>query len=116
MLLASNALLELETIIEEGLKLFESRKFKLRKWIANSYAKSILLHISQCDLAPCISEIYVGLHLLPNSKALGLIWDIEDDVLRVRCREYTEAATKRESRASFLVSFTLRNGFAILVV
>ena len=37
LLLASDTLLDLETIVEEGLKLFESRKFKLRKWIANSF-------------------------------------------------------------------------------
>ena len=73
LLLASDTLLNLETIVEEGLKLFKSCKFKLRKWIANSSAKFILLHVSECDLAPCMSEIDLGLQLLPNSKALCLV-------------------------------------------
>ena len=104
-LLASDTLLDLETIVEEGLKLFESRKFKLRKWMANSFAKSILLHVPKCDLAPCMSEIDLGSQPLPNSKALGLVWNTEGDVLRVRCREFTEAATKREMSSQLASQF-----------
>ena len=105
LLLASDTLLDLETVVEEGLKLFESRKFKLRKWIANSFAKSILLHVPECDLAPCMSEIDLGSQPLPNSKALGLVWDTEGDVLRVRCREFTETATKREMSSQLASQF-----------
>ena len=45
-LFASDNLGDLETIARESAELFESRGFKLRKWIANSHAESILSRVS----------------------------------------------------------------------
>ena len=82
-LFASDYLSELEIIAEESVKLFESRGFKLRKWVANTRAKSILRRIFPRDLAPCLKEIDLGTEPLPDSKALGLTWDTQKDMLRV---------------------------------
>ena len=96
LLLASNSFADLETIADEEIKLFESRDFKLRKWVANSQAKLILLRIPRSDLASNFSEIDARSQPIPDSKALLLTWDTEDDVLRGHCREFAEASTKHE--------------------
>ena len=96
LLLASNDLANLEAFASEGCKLFASRGFQLRKWVANSHAKSVLYNIPQCDLAASVSEIDLGSQPLPDSTALGLVWDTQQDKLRVHCREFIEASTRRE--------------------
>ena len=84
MLLACDSLSDLETIVREARELFASRGFSLRKWIANSEASSILANIPNSDLAKNIAEIDLGSQSLPESKALGLIWDPESDRLRIK--------------------------------
>ena len=74
-LLASDSLSDLEIIAKESIDLMESRGFKLRNWVSNCHAKSILLKVPRCDLASSVSEIDPGSQPLPDSKALGLIWD-----------------------------------------
>ena len=96
LLLASNDLANLEAFASEGCKLFASRGFHLRKWVANSHAKSVLYNIPQCDLAASVSEIDLGSQPLPDSTALGLVWDTQQDKLRIHCREFVEASTRRE--------------------
>ena len=44
-LFSSDSLSELETMSRESIELFKSQGFKLRKWVANSSAKSILSEI-----------------------------------------------------------------------
>ena len=95
-LLASNKLVDLETFAGEGCRLFESRGFKLRKWIANFHAKTVLDNIPRSDLSPCVSNIDLGVKPLPDSSALGLTWDTRRDMLRIHCREFEEASTKCE--------------------
>ena len=54
-LLASDSLSDLEIIAKESIDLMESRGFKLRKWVLNCCAKSILTKVPRCDLAPFVS-------------------------------------------------------------
>ena len=79
------------------MRLFDSRGFKLRKWLANSVSKSILTDIPQCDLGSNIRKVDLGSHPLPDCKALGLVWEAESDVLRL-CfnRKLTEVSSRRE--------------------
>ena len=83
MLITSVLLTDLEMITREPMSLFESRGFKLRKWVANGMSKSILLNIPQGDLGSSILEIDLGSHPMPDCKALGVVWDVENDRLRV---------------------------------
>ena len=68
-LLASDSLSDLEIVAKESIDVMESRGFKLRKWVSNCHAKSILLKVPRCDLASSVSEIDLGSQPLPNSKA-----------------------------------------------
>ena len=83
MLFSSDSFAELQVSAREAINLFESRGFKLRKWIANSLAKDILMTVPHCDLALNVGEIDLALQPLPNSKALGLTWDTENDKLLI---------------------------------
>ena len=104
-LLASNKLVDLETFAGEGCRLFESRGFKLCKWIANSHAKTVLDNIPRSDLSPCVSNIDLGVQPLPDSSALGLTWDTRRDMLRIHCREFEETSTKREMSSQLSSQF-----------
>ena len=42
LLFAGDTLSDVETFAREGIELFESRGFKLRKWVTNCHAKSCL--------------------------------------------------------------------------
>ena len=97
MLLACDTLSDLEIIAGESRELFSSRGFTLRKWIANSAAASILTNIPRVDLAGDIKEVDLGSQPLPNSKALGLIWDPESDRLRIKSTDVqTDTGTRRK--------------------
>ena len=74
----------------------ENRGFKLRKWVSNSCAKSILTEVSRCDLAPSVSKIDLESQLQPDSKALGVVWDTEQNRLLVYFREFCEASTRQQ--------------------
>ena len=101
MLVASTSLESLCVIVSEGIKLFASRGFKLRKWVANSHAKEILESVPHCDLASCLEEVDLGTSKpLPNSKTLGLTRDPQNDKLCVNCKEFSGATTRREMSKS----------------
>ena len=72
LLFAGGTLSDVETFAREGIELFESRGFKLRKWVTNGHAKSVLRQVPQCDHAPSIGKIDIGSQPLPDSTALGL--------------------------------------------
>ena len=74
----------------------------MRKWISNSCAKAILSEIPQCDLALSISEVTIGAEPMPDSKALGVIWDVEDDKLKVGFNKNFSPVTTRRQMASQL--------------
>ena len=105
LLFAGDTLLAAETFAREGIELFQSRGFKLRKWVSNGPAKSVLLKIPQCDHAPSVRRVDIGLQPLPDSSALGLTWDPESDTLRVSSREFVEATTRREMTSQLASQF-----------
>jgi len=84
LLLSSDSLTDLGTLSEESVRLFERRGFKLHKWVANEQSKSILLKVPQCDLRTNIREIDFVAKPMPDSTALGLLWDIENDTLSAK--------------------------------
>ena len=97
LLLSSDSLSDLQMISIEAVALFESMRFKLRKWLASGLSKSILNDIPQEDLCSNIREIDIGSGPMPDCKALGLVWDVESDELRVCCnRQLTEVFSRRE--------------------
>ena len=104
-LLASDSLSDLEIVAKESIVLMESRGFKLRKWVSNCHAKSILLKVPRCDLASSVSEIDLESQPLPNSKALGLVWNTEKDILLINLREFCEASTRREMASQLARQF-----------
>ena len=55
----------------------------MRRWVCNSDSKSVLTGIPKSDLGLNIREIDLGSQSMPDSKALGLVWDVENDKLRV---------------------------------
>ena len=81
--LSFDSLNNLELVARQSIALFESRGFKLRKWVANKISKSVLLNVPSQDLGTNIREIDLTSQLMPHSKALDLIWDVEGDKLRV---------------------------------
>ena len=104
-LFSSDSLSELVTMSRESIELFKSRGFILRKWVANSSAKSILSEIPKCDLATNISEIAIGSEPMPDSKALGVVWDVENDKLKVNLNKISVDVTTRRQMASQLASY-----------
>ena len=105
LLLAGDTLLAAETFAGEGLELFQSRGFKLRKWESNGPAKPVLLLIPQCDHASSVGRIDIGLQPLPDSLALGLTWDSESDTLKVSSRKFVEATARREMTSQLASQF-----------
>ena len=106
LLLSNNLFENLRTIASESVQLFDSRGFKLRKWIANCHSRKILSDIPQCDLATDLAKIDIGANdTLPNSKTLGLTWDPQADVLCVNFKEYFTATTKREISSQLASQF-----------
>ena len=103
-LYSNDSLSELEKVARESTALFNSRRFKLRKWISNSCAKAILTEIPQCDLAPSISEVTIGAEPMPDSKALGVIWNVENDKPKVSFNKNFSPVTTRRQIASQLAS------------
>ena len=106
MLIASTSLESLRVIVSEGIELFASRGFRLRKWVANSHAKEILESVPHCDLASCLEEVDLGTsEPLPNFKTLGLTWDPQNDKLCVNFKEFSGAATRREMSSQLASQF-----------
>ena len=87
LLITAESLADIKVISRESKSLFETRGFRLCKWSANHLAKPVLLSIPKCDLGSNIREIDLGSNSMPDSKALGLIWDVEKDCLKVHCNK-----------------------------
>ena len=104
-LLANNSLENLILIVKEGLDLFSSGGFKLRKWVANCHAKEILSCMPQCDLASGVSEVDLGSDPLLDFKTLGLTWDPENDKFLVNIKEFCNATTRREMSSQLASQF-----------
>ena len=100
LLLSSASLEDLETISCESVSLFQSRGFKLRKWVCNSDSKSVLTGIPKSDLRSNLREIDLGSQPTPGSITLGLVWDMENDKLSVLNRNLLDISTRREMLSS----------------
>ena len=96
-LLSFDSFDDLKPVTQESKALFESRGFKLRKWVANIVSKSVLLNLPPEDLGANVKEIDLTSQLMPDFNALGLVWDVEGDRLRVcsRCK-LVDVSTRRE--------------------
>ena len=105
MLFASNSFGKLRAIAFEGIQFFENRGFKLRKWVANPHSINILHDVPLCDLASSLTAVDLGSDPLPKSKTLGLKWDAQNDVLRVNCKEFEQANTRREMASQLASQF-----------
>ena len=105
LLFANDTLSDVETFAREGIELFESRGFKLRKWVTNDHAKSVFHQVPQCDHASSVGRIDIGSQPLPDSTALGLSWDSESDMLKISGRTLVEAATRREMASQLASQF-----------
>ena len=96
-LLSSDSLDDFEKVSQESMLLFASRGFKLRKWVAHGLSKSVLSFVPSCDLITNLKEIDLCSQSLPDSKALGLVWVVESDRLRVcSSRKLIEVSTRRQ--------------------
>ena len=60
-------------------------------------SKCVLSGIPPSDLGSSLREVDLGTQPMPDSKALGLVWDVEDDRLRVCSRRALgRVSTKRK--------------------
>ena len=97
LLLSSDSLHDLEKVSQESMSLFASHGFKLRKWVANNLSKSVLSFVPSCDLITNLKEIDLCSQPFPDSKALGLVWAVESDRLRLcSSRKSIEVSTRRQ--------------------
>ena len=72
--------------------------------MANNISKSVLSEVPKDDLSPNLKEIDIWTQLMPASKALGLVWDVENDRLRVSCKQNLTGITTRREMLSALAS------------
>ena len=107
MLLGCDSLSDLATTASESRQLFASRGFKLRKWITNSDAASILRDVPKRDLARGVGEVDLGSQPLPDSKAFGLLWDLENDRMQIRWENSakTRVRTRRDMSSKLARTF-----------
>ena len=98
LLLVSDSLDDPKKFSRESTSLFESRGFKLRKWVANGSSKTVLSGIPKCDLGSNILEIDLSAEPMPDSKTLGLVCGVENDRLRVcfKLKKLGEVTTRRK--------------------
>ena len=86
LLYSTDTLDDAQSIAFELTDLFASRGFQLVKWTANRPATAALALMSEEKLAPSIRTIDLnsGHETLPNFKAVGCIWNAEQDVLKIQ--------------------------------
>ena len=70
----------------------------MRKWLANGSSKTVLSVIPKYDLGANIREIDLSAEPMPDSKTLGLLWDVENNKLRVcfKHQKLGKVITRRE--------------------
>ena len=78
-------------VTKQLITLLSKGGFKLKKWISN--CKEILRELPTEDVSPKIIDL--DLEQLPIERALGVMWDSESDVLRVKAVTKNVANTKR---------------------
>lgn len=66
--------------------------FRLTKWISNS--RAVLETIPEAERAPSVVDLNPDDNL-PSEKALGIIWDINDDMIKFRVKISDKPLTRR---------------------
>ena len=95
------------------LKLFHANRFcyfkaevlNCGKWVSNSDSKSVLTEIPKSNFWLNIREIDLGSQPMPDSKASGLVWDVENDKFRVLKRNLLDISTRPEMLSSLAGQF-----------
>ena len=105
LLLAVCSLNDLQVVAKERIALFNSRGFKLSKWVANCHAKEILNLVSPSDLATCFKEVDFCLDSLPNSKTLGLTGDPQNDNFQINVKQFSHATSRRKMTSQLASQF-----------
>ena len=73
-----------QIVAQESVQLLASRGFKLVKWTACKKAKSIIPEMDENNLAPLIRTVDLKTEEpLPDFKAVGCIWNAEEDTLTI---------------------------------
>ena len=86
LLYSTDTLDDAQSIAFELTDLFASRGFQLVNWTANRPATAALVLMSEEKLAPSIRtiDLNTGHETLPNFKAVGCIWNAEQNVLKIQ--------------------------------
>ena len=84
---------------------FKAEVLNCGKWVSNSDSKSVLTGIPKSDLWLNIREIDLGSQPMPDSKASGLVWDVENDKFRVLKRNLLDISTRPEMLSSLAGQF-----------
>ena len=101
LLFSTHTLEEARTVALESIELLASRGFQLVKWTSNKQAKSALTEISKDKLAASIRTINLQTEAdtLPEFKAVGCVWDAEQDLLKI---EFSFDCPKQFTRRNLL--------------
>ena len=101
LLFSTHTLEEARTVALESIELLASRGFQLVKWTSNKQAKSALTEISKDKLAASIRTINLRTEAdtLPEFKAVGCVWDAEQDLLKI---EFSLDCPKQFTRRNLL--------------
>ena len=67
--------------------------FNLTKWISNS--RELLHTLPECDLAKGLHSLDMDLDELPSERALGLLWNVEEDSYQFDIKYIEQPQTKR---------------------
>ena len=81
-----DSLEEARTIAHEAIELFDSHGFKLVKWSANKDTLSVLAELDKEVLLSSMRDLDLSIEHgddLPNTKALGCVWETGEDRLRI---------------------------------
>ena len=67
--------------------------------------KPVLQQIPPCDRASSVGKIDIRSQPLPDSSALGLVWDPQSDTVRISSRKFVDATTRREMTSQLSSQF-----------
>ena len=115
LLLSTDSVLEAVQCIQELREDLECGGFRLTKWMSSS--KQVMATIPQRDRSTCVKNIDLASDKLPVDRALGVLWNLEDDSLRVAVSTPDKPVTKRGILSTmssvfdplgFMAPFTIR--------
>ena len=83
LLFSTDTIASAQQITDESIKLFDCRGFKLTKWSACRSAKTIIAKLGEDMIAPEVRTLDWRTGELPEVKAVGCIWNAEEDTLKI---------------------------------